>query len=332
MMALVQGDGNGWVRCGAGHRHWGRHGAAGLLLRDRQDGRDRVLLQHRAGWSHHGDTWGLPGGARDSHESAVAAALREAAEETTLDPTLILPSALLVDDHGGWTYLTVLAQPTGPMRAPEPAGRESEAVSWVDVGEVQARLLHPGFAATWPLLRDAAAPLTVLVDGANVVGAAGGGDGWWRDRAGAARRLATAMGPIAVDGVPVAELPGCLDLGDVDVAFPRLVLVVEGAAGRVADEVPPGPVVVVAAEASGDDTIVALAGDNRGRPTLVVTADRELRVRATRAGTGVAGPRWLLGLIRGTRGGLGRNASGDPGAGEPAGPAAHRPPRVPPNR
>ncbi len=44
------------------------------------------MLQHRAAWTHEGGTWALPGGARDSHEDAVAAALREAVEEATLDP------------------------------------------------------------------------------------------------------------------------------------------------------------------------------------------------------------------------------------------------------
>ncbi|MEJ7702743.1 MAG: NUDIX domain-containing protein [Geodermatophilaceae bacterium] len=70
-------DGDGWVTCDLGHRHWGRHGAAGLLIRTAQS----VVMQHRAPWSHHGGTWGLPGGARDSHETVSAAALREAAEE-----------------------------------------------------------------------------------------------------------------------------------------------------------------------------------------------------------------------------------------------------------
>ena len=62
------------------------NGAAGLLLRDRHDGVDRVVLQHRAWWSHQGGTWGIPGGARDSDETAVAAALRESAEEANPGP------------------------------------------------------------------------------------------------------------------------------------------------------------------------------------------------------------------------------------------------------
>ena len=87
---MAVSDGNGWVECGCGSRHWGRFGAAGLLL-IHESGSDvarhsepaglkptsAVLLQHRATWSHEGGTWGLPGGARDSHEDVVTTALRE---------------------------------------------------------------------------------------------------------------------------------------------------------------------------------------------------------------------------------------------------------------
>ena len=60
-------------------------GAAGLLLRaPRPDGTPAVLLQHRAVWSHQGGTWGLPGGARDSHETPEETAVREAQEEAGL--------------------------------------------------------------------------------------------------------------------------------------------------------------------------------------------------------------------------------------------------------
>src|SRR6266699_2350227 len=78
---MAERDGNGWVRCAQGHRHWGRFGAAGLLAYvPGNDGMVTVLLQRRSSWGNHPGTWGPPGGARDSHESAVAAALREAAE------------------------------------------------------------------------------------------------------------------------------------------------------------------------------------------------------------------------------------------------------------
>src|SRR5690606_4660163 len=53
--------GDAWVVAPTGERYWGRFGAAGLLALDADLG---VLLQHRVAWSHFGDTWGLPGGAR----------------------------------------------------------------------------------------------------------------------------------------------------------------------------------------------------------------------------------------------------------------------------
>lgn len=142
-------DGDGWTRCHRGHRHWGRYGAAGLLLAAPGPS---VLLQHRASWSHHGDTWGVPGGARARQESAVEAALREAAEETGLKTTSLVVTGDLIDDHGGWTYTTVLAT-AGEQLAVHARDRESTDVRWVQLGAVQDLPLHPGFAATWPELR-----------------------------------------------------------------------------------------------------------------------------------------------------------------------------------
>ena len=88
-MVVQEGDGNGWVVSDAGDRRWGRFGAAGLLLRA-ADPTDPdvplVLLQHRAVWTASGDTWALPGGARDSHEEAAEAALRETEEEAEIRP------------------------------------------------------------------------------------------------------------------------------------------------------------------------------------------------------------------------------------------------------
>jgi len=84
-----EGDGNGWVVSTDGTRRWGRFGAAGLLLRtaDPSDpATPLVLLQHRAVWTASGDTWALPGGARDSHEDAPMAALREPEEEAEVSP------------------------------------------------------------------------------------------------------------------------------------------------------------------------------------------------------------------------------------------------------
>jgi 8-oxo-dGTP diphosphatase len=143
------GDGNGWVECSQGHRHWGRFGAAGLLITDGV----RVVLQHRAPWTHEGGTWALPGGARDSHEDVVSAALREAAEETALDPHSVRPVHEWVDDHGGWSYTTVVAEALTELR-PHAANAESLEIRWWLIDEVDSLPLHTGFASAWPTLRD----------------------------------------------------------------------------------------------------------------------------------------------------------------------------------
>jgi 8-oxo-dGTP diphosphatase len=152
----VRGNGDGWIRCAHGHRHWGRFGAAGLLLRFRPPvDEPLVLLQHRALWSHHGGTWGLPGGARDRHETAEQAALREASEETTLDVArLVVVPPPLVDDHGGWSYTTLLAE--SPDLAPiATRGAEGISLRWVPETRVTELPLHPGFGASWPRLLSA---------------------------------------------------------------------------------------------------------------------------------------------------------------------------------
>jgi len=143
---MISGD--GWVECAAGHRHWGRFGAAGLLLRDA----DRVILQHRAPWTHEGDSWGVPGGARHSDEDPVSAAIREAGEEAGLSRADIDPLGLYLDDHGGWSYATVVARATRPV---EPMATDAESVSirWQSIDRVAGLRLHSGFADAWRELR-----------------------------------------------------------------------------------------------------------------------------------------------------------------------------------
>src|SRR5215471_19071261 len=196
---MASRDGNGWVRCELGHRHWGRFGAAGLLAYV-TDG--PVLLQRRTWWSHHGGTWGLPGGARDSHESALAAALREAHEECGVPAGAIQQRAVFTDDHGGWSYTTVLAEADEPFRV-RSDNEESDEVAWVSSGSVRARALHPGLAAHWAQLAAELSPVTIVVDSANVVGSRP--DGWWRDRVGATGRLADQLAPLVTGGL--TDLP-----------------------------------------------------------------------------------------------------------------------------
>jgi 8-oxo-dGTP diphosphatase len=140
-------DGDGWVQCDCGSKHWGLNGAAGLLLVRGTT----VLLQHRAPWVHNGDTWGIPGGARDSHESIFEAALRESHEEIGIDTHLVAELETFSDNHGNWRYDTVIAHAHPDLVAHE-QNDESLQIAWVEISEVVEKNLHPSFAKTWPEL------------------------------------------------------------------------------------------------------------------------------------------------------------------------------------
>ncbi len=132
-----------WTVCANGHSHWGRLGAAGLLLA--RDG--RVLVQLRAAWTHRGGTWALPGGARERGESALEAALRESEEELGLAATYVEVCGSRAADCGGWVYETVLGTVVG-----EPTIRdrsESDGHRWVPEDEVESMALHPSFRTAW---------------------------------------------------------------------------------------------------------------------------------------------------------------------------------------
>lgn len=118
----------------------------------------------------------------------------------------------------------------------------------------------------------------VIVDGANVVGSRP--DGWWRDRAGAARRLHDQLSATEVVGQD------------------EVVLVLEGEARRGHRPGQQGHVRTVHAAGSGDEAVVDVVksqiavGDGRG--VTVVTADLALRARVQVAGASAQSPRWLL--------------------------------------
>jgi predicted RNA-binding protein with PIN domain len=115
----------------------------------------------------------------------------------------------------------------------------------------------------------------LVVDAANVVGSRP--DGWWKDRAGAARRLHEQL------------LVG-------DTSYDEIVLVVEGAARGGVRAGRDGHVVTVHAPRDGDATIVEQAkkAAERGSEVTVVTADRFLRARVEGVGARAMGPGWLL--------------------------------------
>lgn len=146
--------GDGWTTCAAGHRHWGLNGAAGLFLVVG----GAVLLQHRSLRSHHGGTWGLPGGALADGETPLDGALREAHEETGIDTAVVRPATQYRDDHGGWSYVTVVASAAHQPDA-RPTNFESIELAWVPLDDVRDYALHPGFAATFPVVHDIAADI-----------------------------------------------------------------------------------------------------------------------------------------------------------------------------
>ncbi|MPZ85878.1 MAG: NUDIX domain-containing protein [Actinophytocola sp.] len=276
---MTWGDGDRFVRCERGHTHWGRHGAAGLLVH--HDG--HVLLQHRAELTLGGGTWGVFGGARNKDEDPVAAALRETAEESTLDAGEVTVHALMHEDHGGWAYDTAIATVPALLDV-RAASWESKDAAWVPVEEVAGHNLFGPFANAWPRLRGCLRRPVLVVDAANVMGSRA--DGWWRDRAGAAARLRDEFG--AVDAYT--------GMAPFDTAFPAKVLVVEGKARHV--DAGDTDVRVVPAPTDGDDTIVAtvaeLVAEEPTVACVVVTADRELKARCKAEGAATAGPRWLL--------------------------------------
>lgn len=160
-------------------------------------------------------------------------------------------------------------------------------------------------------LSSSAVAVTLIVDGANVMGSRA--DGWWHDRAGAMARLHGELAALAARGIP-GPIPGeAVSGGSADGGrsggrgdsppdsrwYPEIFLVVEGRSRAVVDLVSAAPGVrVAAAGGEGDDEIAGLAARLPGT-RIVVTADRELRRRCEAAGAVVLGPRWLTRLFTG---------------------------------
>ncbi|WKD58664.1 NUDIX domain-containing protein [Corynebacterium caspium] len=156
------GDGNGWALGPQETKVWGRYGAAGLFLITTApipdpdpDFQPRILLQHRAPWTAHGGTWALPGGARDSHETATQTALREAVEETNINlAELEVLKEVQTAGPGPapdfWTYTTVLATCTRPLATTPNA--ESLELRWVPISELGKYPLLGAFRESLPLL------------------------------------------------------------------------------------------------------------------------------------------------------------------------------------
>ncbi|MBB6174210.1 8-oxo-dGTP pyrophosphatase MutT (NUDIX family) [Nocardiopsis mwathae] len=321
-------DGDGWVRLPDGSRRWGRFGASGLLLHAGDGGGDGaggssggyVLLQHRALWGHMGGTWGTPGGALDSGESPVQAALREFGEEVAGDLGDVALNGVHRQEHEVWRYDTVLAH-SAHRSAFTPGSAESTEIRWVALDEVERLRLLPPFRSIWPGLREALTQrLVVVVDAAAVLRHRQGGHGAWPESAAgdaavaAAGRLRDELALLAASGVDGALLPDALALTPLHRWFPHILLLVDGDARSVASV----PGVEVVATPRGK----AASGAASGRPcgpgangansangahaprTLVVTTPESADGGRAAAGAGDPGgggsapvavpPDWLL--------------------------------------
>jgi RimJ/RimL family protein N-acetyltransferase len=186
-----------------------------------------------------------------------------------VDPDAANQASRQVLERNGFELVavrTVASEPSDhPMaiyRRPAAPGAGDRPLSWAPPS--------PQRPAPGPVL---------LVDAANVVGSRP--TGWWRDRAGAGRRL--------VEHIRAATASGRLE--------PPIIVVLEGAARSGMAEGSARGVQVVHASGSGDDRLVEMAAAAAPRTVVLVSADRELRRRVTATGGTAVGPDWLHGRL-----------------------------------
>jgi 8-oxo-dGTP diphosphatase len=135
-------SGDGFVTLADGTRRWGRFGAAGVLVRcpggdggGCGDGDPSwwYFLARRSEWCHQGGCWAIPGGALHRGESPVEGALREFVEEVgaVLREDEFSVVEVHEDDHGGWSYWTVVVEVPSRFDAPRPMNWETDETAWV---------------------------------------------------------------------------------------------------------------------------------------------------------------------------------------------------------
>jgi 8-oxo-dGTP diphosphatase len=145
-----------WVTCRCGRRHYGLHGAAGLVL---IDGAGQLLMTHRSEHVHFPGTWSFPGGALEQGETPADAALRELLEEVGVPSEAVTVVSVVPGlDHELWryTYVFGLLKPAW-SEVPLTSNWEIEAVKWVSPGDLETLPLHPDLRTDLPALRKALA-------------------------------------------------------------------------------------------------------------------------------------------------------------------------------
>jgi 8-oxo-dGTP diphosphatase len=143
-------SGDGFVHLPDGSRRWGLFGAAGLLVRhvDGDTGSASYFVALRSQHTHMGGTWAIPGGALTESESPIEAAVREFREEVglVLSPERVVE--IHEDDHGGWSYWTVVVDVDERFPLPTGTNWETAEVRWVAEHELAALALLEPFRAT----------------------------------------------------------------------------------------------------------------------------------------------------------------------------------------
>lgn len=145
-------SGDGFVTLADGSRRWGLFGAAGVLVRHAPDGEadPTYFLARRSMHTHLGGTWAIPGGALDEGETPIQGALREFVEEigVALDDHGFVITEEYEDDHGGWSYWTLVVDVDEPFEAPATLTWETSEVRWVRRSELEALELFGAFRET----------------------------------------------------------------------------------------------------------------------------------------------------------------------------------------
>jgi mutator protein MutT len=127
-----------------GTARWGRFGAAGVLVR----AGERVFVAQRSLHCHNGGTWAIPGGALDLDETPLEGALREFGEEIGVEVTDFEVTTTFEDDHGGWSYWTIVVDVAEAFDPPSQLHWETAATAWVTLDELRELELFPAFRVT----------------------------------------------------------------------------------------------------------------------------------------------------------------------------------------
>ena len=141
-------SGDGFVTAADGRPRWGRFGAAGILVRHNDGSTPWYFLARRSEHTHRGGTWAIPGGALDLGEAPLEGALREFGEEIGIALVDFEVADVHEDDHGGWSYWTVVVDVADRFDCPPVTSWETAEVRWVASDELATLELFDAFLAT----------------------------------------------------------------------------------------------------------------------------------------------------------------------------------------